>query len=152
MRRILVTGANKGIGAAIAERILEEADDTFVFLGCRDVERGREAAERISSGDADRSDRIKVIELDVARDASVMDAARKVRDASNGEKLYGVVNNAGIGLGDEDLDTVFNVNTRGIMRVCEAFLALLADGGRVVNITSASVAAKSGRTSSRTRQ
>ncbi len=41
MRRILVTGANKGIGLAIARAILEEHDDTFVYLGSRDADRGR---------------------------------------------------------------------------------------------------------------
>ena len=37
MRRVLVTGANKGIGRAIAQAILEHADDTFVYLGSRGV-------------------------------------------------------------------------------------------------------------------
>ncbi len=138
MRRILVTGANKGIGAAIAERILEEAEDTFLFLGSRDPGRGNAAAERLKQADPDRADRIEVFEIDVASDASVEKAAQTVRDACGGEKLYGLVNNAGIGLGNEDLATVLNVNTRGIERVCRAFIPLLADGGRIVNITSAS--------------
>lgn len=138
MRRILVTGANKGIGAAIAERILEEAEDTFVFLGSRDFDRGMAAAVRLRQAAEDRIDRIQVVDIDVASDTSVEQAARKVRDACGGEKLYGIVNNAGIGLGNEDLSTVLNVNTRGIERVCRAFLPLLVDGGRIVNITSAS--------------
>lgn len=43
MRRILVTGPNKGIGLAIVEAILSEHDDTFVFLGSRDPGRGEVA-------------------------------------------------------------------------------------------------------------
>ncbi|RYH07364.1 SDR family NAD(P)-dependent oxidoreductase [Tropicimonas sp. IMCC6043] len=137
MRRILVTGANKGIGFAIAERILEEADDTFVFLGSRDLARGNTAAESLSRAGADRADRIRVVELDVSSDVSVDHAARKVREACGGDKLYGIVNNAGIGLGTDDLRSVLNVNTRGVQRVCDAFIPLLSDGGRIVNITSA---------------
>ena len=98
MRRILVTGANKGIGFAITERILEEADDTFVFLGSRDRGRGEAAAERLQQAGAGRADRIQVVEIDVASDQSVDRAARQVRDACGGQALYGIVNNAGIGL------------------------------------------------------
>lgn len=133
MRRILVTGANKGIGYAIAERILEEADDTFVFLGSRNRSRGDAAAESIG-----HADRLQVVEIDVASDASVDKAAAEIREACAGEPLYGIVNNAGIGLGSDDLKRVFDVNTRGIYRVSMALIPLLGEGGRIVNITSAS--------------
>jgi len=133
MRRIVVTGANKGIGYAIAERILEEHDDTYVFLGSRDRGRGDAAAESIG-----QPDRLEVVEIDVASDESVQQAAERVREACAGEPLYGIANNAGTGLGAGDLKYVFDVNTRGIHRVCRAFIPLLAEGGRIVNITSAS--------------
>ena len=45
MRRILVTGANKGIGLAIVQAILLEKDDAFVYLGARDPDRGRSARQ-----------------------------------------------------------------------------------------------------------
>ncbi len=133
MRRILVTGANKGIGYAIAERILEEHDDTFVFLGSRDRGRGDAAADSIG-----HADRVQVVEIDVASDASVEKAAEAIQEACGGEPLYGIVNNAGIGLGTSDLKQVLDVNTRGIYRVSTALIPLLGDGGRIVNITSAS--------------
>ncbi len=133
MRRILVTGANKGIGYAIAERILEEHNDTFVFLGSRDRGRGEAAAESIG-----HADRVQMIEIDVASEASVDEAAEAIARACAGEPLYGIVNNAGTGLGTGDLKHVFDVNTRGIYRVSTALIPLLGDGGRIVNITSAS--------------
>ena len=137
MRRILVTGANKGIGFAIAERILEEAEDTMVFLGSRDPGRGEAAAEKLRQAGAGRPDRIHVVKIDVASDESVEQAAREVQDVCGDESLYGIVNNAGIGIGSSDLRHVLNVNTRGVRRVCSAFIPLLADGGRIVNVTSA---------------
>ncbi len=133
MRRILVTGANKGIGLAIAQAILEEHDDTFVYLGSRDAERGKTAAATLPQA------RIEVVALDVASDRSVTAAAEHVARHAGGEKLYAIVNNAGIGTGSgAGLAGVLQVNTLGIQRVCERFLPLLdATRGRIVNVTSA---------------
>lgn len=133
MRRILVTGANKGIGLAIVEAILAQHADTFVYLGSRDLARGLEAAAGITREHAEWNDRIEVVALDVADDRSVAEAAKRVDD------LHGIVNNAGIGLGSGDLAAVLGTNTLGVHRVCETFLPLLdAKAGRIVNVTSAS--------------
>ena len=138
MRRILVTGANKGIGLAIATAILEEHDDTHVLLGARSAERGREAVDNLQRDHADWRARVELLELDVASDDSVQRAARSVRERFGREPapLYAVVNNAGIG--SSDMAATVNVNVLGVRRVCEAFLPLLEPGkGRIVNITSA---------------
>jgi NAD(P)-dependent dehydrogenase (short-subunit alcohol dehydrogenase family) len=134
MRRILVTGANKGIGLAIVQRILTEQADTHVLLGSRSAERGRAALNEIGEAQPDLRERVTLLDLDVADDASVSRAAEVVA-----APLYGVVNNAGIGGNEHGLEAVLNVNVRGIHRVAEAFLPLLEpDGGRIVNVTSAS--------------
>ena len=140
MRRILVTGANKGIGLAIVQGILRQHDETFVLLGARDTRRGEAAARSLVAADAGCAERIWVVPLDVASEASVSAVASQVAahfDAA-AEPLYGVVNNAGIGLEDADLAAVVEVNTFGVRRVCEAFLPLLDSArGRIVNVTSA---------------
>lgn len=131
MRRILVTGANKGIGRAIVRAILDAHADAFVYLGSRDPGRGREAADALGT------DRVEVVTLDVASDASVQRAAGEVRAHLAGERLYGLVNNAGVG-GGATLAEMLATNTLGLRRVTEAFLPLLEPaGGRVVNVTSA---------------
>lgn len=133
MRRILVTGGNKGIGLAIVEAILDQQSDTFVYLGSRDHARGVASADALTKARADRKDRIAVVALDVADDRSVAAAAKGI------EPLYGLVNNAGIGVGSADLHAVLETNTLGVRRVCETFVPLLdAKAGRVVNVTSAS--------------
>ena len=140
-RRVLVTGANKGIGLATVRAILETEEDSFVFLGSRSVERGNSARQQLLDDEPRWEGRVEVLQLDVCEDASVAKAARSVRERFDGEKtpLYGVVNNAGIGLGSNDMAKVLNVNTRGAHRVCEAFLPLIDDErGRIVNISSAS--------------
>lgn len=139
MRRILVTGANKGIGLAIVEAILAEHADTFVYLGSRDAARGRAAAVGLERAHPEWKGRLEVVALDVSSDASVAEAGRRVAESLRGEKLYGIVNNAGIGGGPSDHAAVFGTNTLGVRRVCEAFAPLLEpEGGRIVNVTSAS--------------
>jgi NAD(P)-dependent dehydrogenase (short-subunit alcohol dehydrogenase family) len=138
--RVLVTGANRGIGRATVSAILDERDDTSVLLGSRSVERGEEARSRLLAEDGDREGRIELIQLDVSDDASVRDAAETVASTFDEEApLYGIVNNAGIGDRGREMRTVLNVNTRGPHRVCETFLPLLdPQGGRIVNVSSAS--------------
>lgn len=137
MRQILVTGANKGIGLATVRAVLEQTDDTHVLLGSRDMRRGESARASLCDGNAGWEERVTVLPVDVADDASVADAKRFLEGLEE-RALYGIVNNAGIGLGSSDMRSVVNVNTLGVMRVCDAFLPLLVDSGRVVNVSSAS--------------
>lgn len=138
MRRILVTGANKGIGRALVSAILGHADDTYVYLGARNVERGEEARASIVADQPAVADRVEVLELNVADDVSVARAAAQLSTKLGHERLYGLVNNAGIGAASSGLAGVLEVNTRGVRRVSEAMLPLLASDARVVNVTSAS--------------
>jgi carbonyl reductase 1 len=136
MRRILVTGANKGIGLALVEGILARHADTFVYLGARDARRGQAAASWLVGKNAGWKERLE--ELDVSDDASVARGRQRIAESARGEALYGLVNNAGISGRTESLATVLATNTFGVRRVCEAFLPLLQpNGGRVVNVTSA---------------
>ena len=139
MRRILVTGANKGIGFAIARGILAEQDDTFVLLGSRDARRGETAIRALTAEQPSLGDRVLLVELDVSNDESVTRAVEKVRKALGSEDpLFAVVNNAGVGTGSQGMKTVLEVNTVGVRRVCEAFLPFIdPQHGRIVNVTSA---------------
>ncbi len=141
MRRILVTGANKGIGLALTEAILEQHDDTHVLLGARSRERGQKALAQLVKEHPTWSERVELVTVDVSSDSSIESAAAEVarRHGSDPAPLYAVVNNAGIGLGAGDLRAVLEVNLFGLRRVCEAFVPLVdPENGRVVNTTSAS--------------
>lgn len=140
MRRILVTGANKGVGLASVAAILSKTDDTKVLLGSRNLERGLEARTDLLELDSSWVDRVEIIEIDVSNDESVTKAAAEVRSRFNGTTpLYAVVNNAGVGSVVGGLEQVLQVNARGLHRVCEAFIPLIdSQNGRVVNVTSAS--------------
>jgi len=138
MRTILVTGANKGIGLAIARGILTEHDDTCVLLGARDRERGEAAIRTLSTAQPAFRERLRLVVLDVGKDESVSQAAAAMPNVLGaGGTIFAVVNNAGIG-GKQELEAALNVNTLGVRRVCDAFLPFIdAQRGRIVNVTSA---------------
>jgi carbonyl reductase 1 len=140
MKRILVTGGNKGIGKAICERLLTEYSDTYVFLASRDASRGEAAVNDLKKKlPSHCADRLDLILLDTASDASVKTAAETITTKLGGNKLYGIVNNAGIIRG-KDVHDVVNVNYFGQRRIVTVIAGPLLErpGGRIVNIGSAS--------------
>ena len=142
-RRVaLVTGANKGIGYAIAEGLGQLG--FTVVVGARDDARREEAVQRLRTESIDAFG----VALDVTSDASVTAAAATIEQTTG--RLDVLVNNAGIsgrtdaGAQDPttlDLDvvrTVLDTNVFGVVRVTNAMLPMLhrADAPRIVNISS----------------
>lgn len=131
MKRILVTGSNKGIGLAIVEAVLQTTEH-HAILCSRELSRGEEARQGLLAKNPSWVSRLEVLKLDVTSDASVQAAAAEV-GAKGG--LYAIVNNAGIlsGTPDEVIDT----NVYGVKRVVDCFLPLLDPVyGRIVNMGS----------------
>ena len=94
MKRILVTGGNKGIGRAICERLLSQYPDTYVLLGSRNLERGQQAVQAILNDIPSSQGRVQCVTIDTASDESVKTAAAIIADQF--APLYGIVNNAGV--------------------------------------------------------
>ncbi|KAJ5180694.1 hypothetical protein N7492_003904 [Penicillium capsulatum] len=86
---VLVTGANQGIGFAVAKQLCDH-DNYHILLGSRNAERGAKAATEIDPSGT----RVEPVTIDVADDASIQSAAEYVA------KKYGhldvLVNNAGV--------------------------------------------------------
>jgi NAD(P)-dependent dehydrogenase (short-subunit alcohol dehydrogenase family) len=129
----LVTGANKGIGHAIASELALRG--FTVLVGARDASRGEAGAKRIA-GDA------RPIALDVTRADSIAAAAERIRRELG--RLDVLVNNAGIARSAkpsaaslEDVRAVFETNVFGVIAVTQAMLPLLreAPAGRIVNVS-----------------
>jgi len=132
---ILVTGGNKGIGLAIVEALLQEVENSVVLLGSRDAVRGQQAVDGVVSKLGKQfQPRIKAVLIDVTSQDSVDKAAAAVkRDHGN---IYGVINNAG-GSFIGPVRATIDLNSYGVLRVCEAFAPLIEDGGRIVQVSSA---------------
>ncbi|NYH53365.1 NAD(P)-dependent dehydrogenase (short-subunit alcohol dehydrogenase family) [Nocardiopsis arvandica] len=138
----LVTGANKGIGFAVAQGL--GAVGFTVAVGARDDTRREEAVGRLRAAGVDAFG----VALDVTSDDSVAAAAATVERTAG--RLDVLVNNAGVsgrtdgGAQDPttlDIDvvrTVLDTNVFGVVRVTNAMLPLLyrADSPRVVNMSS----------------
>jgi len=138
MKRILITGANKGIGLATVAKLLDSYDETFLLLGSRDSKKGQEALNSLVDSQPEWKDRLDLIQIDIEQDVSVNSAAEEVatKFGRTPSPLYAIVNNAGIGNSMLGLNKILQVNTYGPKR---AFLPLLDPSiGRVVNVTSAS--------------
>ena len=141
MKRILITGANKGIGLATVSTLLGSYEETFLLLGSRDLKKGQEAINSLLSKNHEWRDRVDLIEIDVESDDSVNSAAKEVaaKFGNIPNPLYAIVNNAGIGNNKLGLNKILQVNTYGTKRVCDSFVPLLDQSiGREVNVTSAS--------------
>lgn len=133
----LVTGASRGIGAAIADTLGKRG---AVVVGTATTEEG---AARISARFAEQGIKGRGMVLDVGSSASV----NEVIDAITAE--FGapaiLVNNAGITrdnimlrMKDEEWDDVINTNLSSIYRVSKACLRAMtkARWGRIISITS----------------
>eukprot|EP00984_Skeletonema_dohrnii_P020531 scaffold10013_cov79-Skeletonema_dohrnii-CCMP3373.AAC.35 len=134
MKRILVTGANSGIGLALTKQLVKD-HGCHVYLGSRDVIKGQKAVDEVkkTAGDA-----VELLNIDVSCDESVQSAAEALTAKLGSEKLYGLVNNAGTGVMHNTLPAeILDTNTRGPRRVTNNFLPLInQDCGRIVNLGS----------------
>lgn len=129
---VLVTGANRGIGRAYVDELLQRGA-AKIYLGARDP---TSLAEQLKGGDG----RLVPLKLDVTDTAQVADAAKAAKDVTL------LINNAGYA-GEGSAYTTYSlanarqemeVNYFGLLAMANAFAPILKanGGGAIVNVLS----------------
>ena len=131
MKRVLITGAYRGLGYEVARQLSERGWQ--VILTARRKQQGATAAAKLKN--------TSFLELDITNDSSVSRAAGEVSE------LDVLINNAAIiEDGDQDILTIspeimartIQTNALGALRVCQAFIPVLlkSSAGRIMNVSS----------------
>jgi len=133
----IVTGASKGFGFAIAQKLL--AQGANVGLIARGQSGLDEALEKLNAGD-----KAFAQAASVDQKASLTQAVDRIVEHFGG--LDGMINNAGIArpsdiatVSEADLCAQMNINVNGTVFGCQAAIPHLkqSDNGRIINISSA---------------
>lgn len=141
MKNVVITGVSTGIGWGITKILIQH--DFRVFGSVRK----QQDATRLSK---EFGDAFVPLIFDVTDEAGVRTAAQQVREQLKGETLFGLVNNAGIGIPAplmlqpiSDFRRQMEVNLTGTLIVTQAFLpqlgcdrSLKGNPGRIVNMSS----------------
>ncbi|RQH05736.1 3-ketoacyl-ACP reductase FabG2 [Paraburkholderia dinghuensis] len=140
-RRVLVTGASRGIGRAIAYQMA--ADGFAVTVHCRT---GVSEAQAVAAGIAAQGGTATVLQFDV-RDRAACRAALEADVAAHGP-YYGIVCCAGVtrdaafpALTDEDWDIVLETGLDAFYNVVHPLIMPMVrarKGGRIVTVASVS--------------
>ena len=129
--RVMITGANRGIGLAMAKQYAQAGHEVMAI--CRETSEELEAlADQVISG------------VDLVDDAAVAQLTQILGlSLTDSDKIDVLINNAGLfkneTLGELDVNAIrdqFEVNAIAPLKVTEALLPFLTSGSKVANITS----------------
>jgi 3-oxoacyl-[acyl-carrier protein] reductase len=136
----LVTGASRGIGRAIAERLGRDGVAVAVNYSSQAGEARKVVAQIESAGG-----KAFAIQADVGRVSEIV----RLFDEAIGRfgQLDILVNNAGImpvnlvsAVTEAEFDRIFAVNVKGTFFACQQAATRLAQGGRIINLSSSTTA------------
>jgi len=138
----LVTGGSRGLGKSTALHLAKRGADVILTYKSGAAEAEATVAEIASMGR-----RAHALPLDVAKSTTFVEFAIRLRDVLSKnwqrDKVNFLVNNAGIGIHanfadttEAQFDELVNIHLKGVFFLTQKLLPLLADGGRIVNISS----------------
>lgn len=138
-RMILVTGANRGLGRRIVERLLLESSDCRVLMTARNTEQGEKATAEIQAL-GNFEGRLLFHPLDLLSDESIARLRDYIQRTTG--PLDVLVNNAAVAWpGPEFTEEIarftLNTNFTATISITEALLPVLKPGAHIVMMSSA---------------
>jgi NAD(P)-dependent dehydrogenase (short-subunit alcohol dehydrogenase family) len=138
----LVTGGSRGLGKSTALHLAQQGHDVVLTYKSQKAEADAVVAQIEALGR-----KAMALPLDVADSASFAAFATQLRQslqAQWGRETFNIlVNNAGAGVHAslmettvEQFDMLVNLHFKGVFFLTQALLPLMADGGRIVNVSS----------------
>lgn len=138
----LITGGSRGLGRSMALQLAARGSDIVLTYHSKEAE-ARDVVQRIES----LGRRAVALQLDVADSRGFADFAARLREVLAGtwqrQHFDHLVNNAGTGHNapfaettEAQFDQLVAVHLKATFFLTQALLPLIADGGRIVNVSS----------------
>ena len=134
----LVTGASRGIGRAIAQRLAVDGAMIAIHYGGNDA-----AANETLKAIEQAGGQAFLVKAELGVNGDIETLFSKLEKGLTGRQLDILVNNAAIapqiGLDQttpEEFDRIFAINVRAPFFIIQRALPLMPDGGRIINISS----------------
>jgi len=138
----IITGASRGLGRNTAINLAQRGVDVILTYHSNRAEADAAVAAIEALGR-----KAKSIQLDTgnvaAFDAFAAEVVRALKEIWGRDRFDYLVNNAGVGVNapfsetsEADFDRLCNVHFKGVFFLTQKLLPLIADGGRIVNLSS----------------
>lgn len=131
MKTVLVTGATRGIGRAITEKLLAEGHTVYGVY--------KESSKQADTLQKKHGDKVKLFQADLAKAEQITHLIEQLKDV----RFDGIVNNAGVvyltewdKLNFDEWDETLAVNLTAPLKLVHGLRDNLQDGSTVVNIAS----------------
>ncbi|HET8913934.1 MAG TPA: SDR family oxidoreductase [Ktedonobacteraceae bacterium] len=138
----IITGGSRGLGKAMALSIASKGHDVILTYNSQ-----KQEAEEVIASIEKGGRKAVALQLDVSNSKSFAafgEAVKKtLKETWNRENFDFLINNAGIGIHasltettEKQFDELVNIHFKGVFFLTQALLPLIADGGRIVNLSS----------------
>lgn len=141
MKIAVVTGGSRGLGKSMCLHIAEKGHGVILTYHSR-----KDEADAVIAEIEKKGRKAAALQLDAGNTASFAGFAESVKKVLG--EVWGknnfdfLVNNAGIGISgsiaemtEEEFDTLYNIHLKGVFFLTQKLLPLMADGGRIVNVS-----------------